>query len=291
MSRDKKKNSGLFVACWFLFLILLLILFFVKKDNITSNLQKTDFFGKVFGTTPEFVKNHKTENATSNKDEVFEFDLLSSDTNSAKSVGSNKYEEATGSESIKKEKEELVANKKESVNEDKVVDLLEKESQPEDSILDKVKENKVSTPVVVSPKTSDISLYFIVIGSDGSISRKLVKRSMRKSDSPLTDAINTLLKGPLPSESSKNCMSLIPSGSRLLGASVKEGVATLNFSEEFEFNSVGVEGYIGQLMQIVYTATEFSTVKSVQFLIDGEKKDYLGSEGQWIGSPLARSSF
>ena len=86
-------------------------------------------------------------------------------------------------------------------------------------------------------------------------------------------------------------MSLIPEGTKLLGASVKNGVATLNFNENFEFNTIGVEGYIGQLMQIVYTATEFSTVKSVQFLIEGQHKDYLGSEGQWIGSPLARSSF
>nr|WP_257225304.1 GerMN domain-containing protein [Treponema parvum] len=52
-----------------------------------------------------------------------------------------------------------------------------------------------------------------------------------------------------------------------------------------------MEGYLGQLMQIVYTATSFSTVDSVQFLIEGQKKDYLGSEGVWIGSPLARSSF
>ncbi|QTQ17448.1 GerMN domain-containing protein [Treponema parvum] len=68
-------------------------------------------------------------------------------------------------------------------------------------------------------------------------------------------------------------------------------MAFLNFSEEFEYNPYGVEGYLGQLMQIVYTATSFSTVDSVQFLIEGQKKDYLGSEGVWIGSPLARSSF
>ena len=107
----------------------------------------------------------------------------------------------------------------------------------------------------------------------------------------MTDAINALLAGPLPSEQSKDCMTLIPSGTKLLGASVKDGVAVLNFNENFEFNSVGVEGYIAQLMQIVYTATEFPTVKSVQFLIEGKRKDYLGSEGQWIGSPLSRSSF
>ena len=65
----------------------------------------------------------------------------------------------------------------------------------------------------------------------------------------------------------------------------------LNFNENFEFNSVGVEGCITQLMQIVYTATDFSTVKSVQFLVEGEKKEYLGTEGQWIGSPLSRNNF
>ena len=107
----------------------------------------------------------------------------------------------------------------------------------------------------------------------------------------MTDAINALLAGPLPPEQAKDCMTLIPAGTKLLGASVKDGVATLNFNENFEFNSVGVEGYIAQLMQIVYTATEFPTVKSVQFLIEGKRKDYLGSEGQWIGSPLSRSTF
>ena len=80
-------------------------------------------------------------------------------------------------------------------------------------------------------------------------------------------------------------------GTRLLGASVRNGVATLNFSSEFEFNRYGIEGLRGQLQQIVYTATAFQTVESVQFLIDGEKKEYLGSEGVWIGTPLRRSSF
>ena len=80
-------------------------------------------------------------------------------------------------------------------------------------------------------------------------------------------------------------------GKRLIGASVKNGTATLNFSGEFEFNQYGIEGLRGQLQQIVYTATAFPTVESVQFLVDGEKKEYLGQEGVWIGTPLGRNSF
>ena len=117
------------------------------------------------------------------------------------------------------------------------------------------------------------------------------QRSVDKTNSPLTTAITTLLAGPNLAEREKDYMSLIPEGSRLLSASVKNKIATLNFSEEFEFNPYGVEGYIGQLMQIVYTATSFSTVESVQFLVEGVRKDYIGSEGVWIGSPLSPASF
>ena len=106
-----------------------------------------------------------------------------------------------------------------------------------------------------------------------------------------SSSIPPAIKGPNSSEAAKGYKSLIPSGTRLLSASVRDGIAYLNFSEDFEFNYVGVDGYLGQLMQIVYTATEFSTVKGVQFLIEGQKKEYLGSEGVWIGTPLARNSF
>lgn len=86
-------------------------------------------------------------------------------------------------------------------------------------------------------------------------------------------------------------MSLIPEGTKLLSATITDKTAYLNFSEEFQYNKYGVEGYLGQLMQIVYTATSFSSIESVQFLINGQKETYLGGEGVWIGSPLPRSTF
>ena len=133
---------------------------------------------------------------------------------------------------------------------------------------------------------------FLQIDTDGSINRKMIKRSVPKNMSPLTTAINLLLQGPDTTKTEeRNCISLIPQGTKLMSARVDDGIAYLSFSEEFEFNTLGAEGYMGQLMQIVYTASNFSTVKSVQFLVEGEKKDYLGSEGQWIGSPLSKNSF
>jgi spore germination protein GerM len=57
------------------------------------------------------------------------------------------------------------------------------------------------------------------------------------------------------------------------------------------YNHYGVEGYLAQLKQIVYTATTFPSVQDVQILVEGKQKDYLGGEGVYIGKPLSRNSF
>ncbi len=145
-----------------------------------------------------------------------------------------------------------------------------------------------STEIV---KMTSAKLCFAEIDNDGVISRREVSRKVVKTPSPLTNNIKLLLQGPNSEEADKGCTSLIPENISLLSASIKDGVAYLNFSKNFEFNRFGVEGYQTQLMQVVYTATEFSTVNSVQFLVEGEQKRYLGSEGIWIGTPLSRASF
>ena len=137
----------------------------------------------------------------------------------------------------------------------------------------------------------DISLYFMYIDSTGNLIRKETNRQIAATDSPLTATIQALLGGTNTEEESKGYISLIPDGTVLLSATVKNKVAYLNFNDSFQWNKYGVEGYFGQLIQIVYTATTFSTVDSVQFLIEGMKQDYIGSEGVWIGSPLSRASF
>ena len=131
-----------------------------------------------------------------------------------------------------------------------------------------------------------------MIDADGTVVRKMIKRSVAKNDSPLTTAINLLLAGPDYSNTAeRNLTSFIPKGTKLLGARVSNGVAYLNFSDNFEFNQEGTVGQINQLMQVVYTATNFSTVNSVQFLINGQQKKFLGEEGIRIDAPLTKSSF
>lgn len=144
------------------------------------------------------------------------------------------------------------------------------------------------SPEKPAPKIRRI--YLVRVEEDGTVARVSVERSLPSSDTPLADAIASLLKGPTATEKQKGYTSLIPPGTRLYSALVKDGIAYLNFSEEFLFSPYGTEGYLGQLKQIVWTATEFPTVKQVQILIEGKVTEYLG-EGIRIGRPLSRDSF
>ncbi|MDR2410890.1 MAG: GerMN domain-containing protein [Bacteroidales bacterium] len=137
----------------------------------------------------------------------------------------------------------------------------------------------------------DRSLYYIQIDrGDGTILSIKVLRKLPASDSPMFDALEALLSGPSEEERGRGLMSLIPGNVKILDARVLGTTAYINFNEDFQYNQYGAEGYIAQLRQIIWTATEFSTVEDVQFLIEGRRVDYLG-ESIWIGSPLSRESF
>lgn len=283
--KSKKISNGMFaVSCILLALIVIAIIFLLNKDKILSNYKQTGFFDRVFGKTPEFVEKHddsKKDTITLKDDETVVIEI-EKENPSVKEILQN--ETADAMDSIQETVENLV--------QDSIKEKLDDTQNNLKENVSKLVENKTEQPKKQTPLTFEYQLCFVNIDSDGSVVRKIVKRSAEKSDSPLTTSINFLIQGPLKSSSTeKNCMTLIPEGTKLLSARVSEGIAYLNFNENFEFNNLGIEGIRGQLMQIVYTATCFNTVKSVQFLIEGEKQEYLGSEGQWIGSPLSRNNF
>ncbi len=144
---------------------------------------------------------------------------------------------------------------------------------------------------VVNQATKPFKTYFVTVNGDGQIDLSPVTQQIVTASSPLTAVMKSLLEGPNPSDLSRGYLSLIPTGTRLLSIRVEDSTAFLSFSEDFQFNTLGMEGYSAQLKQIVYTATEFSTVKQVQILIEGKVREFLGSESIPIGSPLTRSSF
>ena len=137
-------------------------------------------------------------------------------------------------------------------------------------------------------KTVERSVYLMKVDTTGTILWASVKRELPASDSPLYDSLQALIRGPSPAEEKQGLISLIPKNVKIQNAVVRGNTAYISFSEDFLFNTFGMEGYTGQRRQIVLTATEFSNVKDVQILIDGKRVDYLG-EGVWIGGPVSRN--
>lgn len=288
----KTKRNGIFAAIWLLLIIILIIVFLAKKDDFAANLKSTNFFERVVGSTPEFIQNYETKKKESKTNGLLDVDVApvpgeketqepgSYDLNDLAAAQESAEESPAANESAKNSESE------------KKRDAAENSAKGKDAA--KTEESKKPAPPPEKPKPAammNAKLFFAQVDADGNVNRKSVVRQIPKSDSPLTDTIKALLAGP---QSSEKCMTLIPQGTRLLGASVRGGIAALNFSEEFEFNAIGADGYRAQLMQVVFTATEFATVESVQFLIEGKRKDYIGSGEDvwmWIGSPYTRSSF
>jgi germination protein M len=165
-----------------------------------------------------------------------------------------------------------------------------KTTQPDKKPETQTKPKTPTTPQTPAVQTRERAIYFANVGSDGQILHSKVTRKIPVSDSPMQDALNVLLAGPTAEELSRGLLNLIPKNTRILSATVRGNTAYISFSEDFLFNTFGVEGYVAQLRQIVWTVTEFQNVKDVQILIEGRRLDYLG-EGIWIGSPISRQSF
>jgi spore germination protein GerM len=128
------------------------------------------------------------------------------------------------------------------------------------------------------------------VEDDGTILRSKVSRRIPLSGTPLQDTLEALILGPEAGEIRRGLISLIPPDTRILGVVIEDGTARINCSEEFQYNTAGMEGFAAQLTQIIWTATEFPNVRDVQILIEGNRVDHLG-EGIPIWSPLNRQSF
>jgi hypothetical protein len=156
-----------------------------------------------------------------------------------------------------------------------------------------------SAPVAAAPppaatprpaRTRTTRLWFVKVDNEGAIELAPVNRSLAVGDSPLRDNLAALLAGPTAAETGAGVVSLIPAGTAVRSVTVKGDTATIDFSEQFRFNSLGIEGLRAQLRQVIWAATEFPTVSRVQVLIEGKRVDFLGPEGAAVGSPLGRDS-
>jgi len=103
-------------------------------------------------------------------------------------------------------------------------------------------------------------------------------------------AIKALLAGPTAAEKAFGLGTNIPDGTTFLGLSIKNGVATLDLSKEYASGG-GSLSMFARLAEVVYTLTQFPSVKGVQLKLDGKPVEVFGGEGLVLDHPLTRADF
>lgn len=137
-------------------------------------------------------------------------------------------------------------------------------------------------PTTTTPRQVTISLY-LLRGDKLGVSHRLISATPAVG----TAALRALLAGPNATEKAANLHSDIPAGTRLLGLSITGGVATVDFDGTYGSGG-GSLSMTARLAQIVYTLTQFPTVATVRFEIDGRLVTVFGTEGILIDHPMSR---
>jgi germination protein M len=119
--------------------------------------------------------------------------------------------------------------------------------------------------------TMIVRAYFLLAESGRNPTLVPVLRTVPESKGTARAAMRTLLAGPTSRERGANprLSTMIPAGTRLLGVTTSGGIATVNLSAEFA-TATSTFSARARLAQVVYTLTQFSTIDSVRFELDGE---------------------
>ena len=139
-----------------------------------------------------------------------------------------------------------------------------------------------TTPAETTAETTALAVYLL---RDGKISP--VHRSVEATTAVARASLEALLEGPTSEERAAGLVSAIPGGTRLRDIAVADGVATVDFSGEFD-DGGGSASMQARVAQVVATLTRFPTIERVGFKLDGEDVDAIGGEGVIVDPPVGR---
>ena len=143
-----------------------------------------------------------------------------------------------------------------------------------------------------TPATISLKAYFLFFDNVGANAPLVpVHREVPATAAVARAALEQLLAGPTEDERAHDLRvgtigTGIPDGTRLLDIDIAGGVATVDLSGEFASGDIlGDErdAWAHRLAQVTFTLTQFPTVESVRFLVDG--KPATAIEGH-EGSPI-----
>jgi len=137
-----------------------------------------------------------------------------------------------------------------------------------------------------SPSLTRFFVYFPLYLQTG-VYVTPVEYFVPSTSTPARAAIEALVAG-LPDKAGMMIVSL-PKETKVRSISIKNGVCTVDFSEDIRRTSVGSAGEAALVESIVRTLCQFQTVDSVQIMIEGKLADSLAGHVD-ISGPLKCSS-
>ena len=144
-------------------------------------------------------------------------------------------------------------------------------------------EETTEEPTTEKTQEEPIEITIPIYFSDDQAQYMIGEYRTISNDDPVINAVNELLKGPY----SANLYKLIPEGTKLFNAEVKNNVAYVDFSTDILKGATGgstLQRFI--IYTIVNTLTEIDEVDAVQILISGKN---VGTFGDFeISAPLYR---
>lgn len=129
------------------------------------------------------------------------------------------------------------------------------------------------SPAATAAPATTVRVYFMRGEKLG-----VAERQVPQTKAVANAALTALCGGLTTEETDAGLTSAVPVGTELLGVSIRDGVATVDLSGEYASGG-GSLSMMARVAQVVYTLTQFPTVTSVDFRMDGAPLTELGGEG------------
>ena len=146
---------------------------------------------------------------------------------------------------------------------------------------------ETSTTTTTTPVEQRFVDIFLIKDASNAVA---VTRAVPATPEVAGNAIRALLAGPTDAELDGGLSSAIPKDTLLLGIVIQDGLATIDLGREFEAGG-GSFSMLGRLAQVVYTLTQFPTIDSVQFRLDGQPVTVFSGEGILLEEPVTRGDY
>jgi len=142
-----------------------------------------------------------------------------------------------------------------------------------------------TTTTTAADETLTLNVYFV---RDEKICA--AARIVPKTEQVGAAAMEALLEGPTTEEEAAGVFNAIPKGTTFLGLDIEDGIASVDLSEEYASGG-GTLSMSMRLAQVVFTLTQFPTVKGVEFKLDGRPVEVFSGEGIILDHPVDRSDY